>query len=131
MLEKKKIKINIIPLIDIIFLMLVFFMLATNFYEKRNMEFSIEKDISEDSEIKETAIIKIQKNDYFYEDNKINKSQLEEELVIITNNKKFKNFVILNDKSSEIKSLIYILDILKKNKIKNVSFANDPKEKRK
>lgn len=131
MSEKKKIKINIIPLIDIIFLMLVFFMLATNFYEKRNMEFSIEKDISEDSEIKETAIIKIQKNDYFYEDNKINKSQLEEELVIITNNKKFKNFVILNDKSSEIKSLIYILDILKKNKIKNVSFANDPKEKRK
>ena len=131
MLEKKKIKINIIPLIDIIFLMLVFFMLATNFYEKRDMEFSIEKDISEDSEIKETAIIKIQKNDYFYEDNKINKSKLEEELVTITNNKKFKNFVILNDKSSEIKSLIYILDILKKNKIKNVSFANDPKEKRK
>lgn len=131
MLEKKKIKINIIPLIDIIFLMLVFFMLATNFYEKRDMEFSIEKDISEDSEIKETAIIKIQKNDYFYEDNKINKSKLEEELVIITNNKKFKNFVILNDNSSEIKSLIYILDILKKNKIKNVSFANDPKEKSK
>ncbi len=131
MSEKKKIKINIIPLIDIIFLMLVFFMLATNFYEKRNMEFSIEKDISEDSEIKETAIIKIQKNDYFYDDKKINKNKLEEELVIITNNKKFKNFVILNDKSSEIKSLIYILDILKKNKIKNVSFANDPKEKSK
>ena len=89
------------------------------------------KDISEDSEIKETAIIKIQKNDYFYDDKKINKNKLEEELVIITNNKKFKNFVILNDKSSEIKSLIYILDILKKNKIKNVSFANDPKEKSK
>ena len=130
MSEKKKIKINIIPLIDIIFLMLVFFMLATNFYEKRNMEFSIEKDISEDSEIKETAIIKFQKNDYFYDDKKINKNKLEEELVIINNKKKFKNFVILNDKSSEIKSLIYILDILK-NKIKNVSFANDPKEKSK
>ena len=88
--------------------MLVFFMLATNFYEKRDMEFSIEKDISEDSEIKETAIIKIQKNDYFYEDNKINKSKLEEELVIIINNKKFKNFVILNDKSSEIKCSWFI-----------------------
>ena len=53
------------------------------------MEFSIEKDISEDSEIKETAIIKIQ-NDYFYDDKKINKNKLEEELVIITNNKKLK-----------------------------------------
>ena len=51
MTEKKKIKINIIPLIDIIFLMLVFFMLATNFYEKRDIEFSIER-ISENLNLK-------------------------------------------------------------------------------
>ena len=83
-------------------------MLATNFYEKLgDMEFSIEKDISEDSELKETTVIKIQKNDYFLNLKKLIKISLEEELVIITNNKKFKNFVILNDKSSEIKSLIY------------------------
>ena len=36
--------------------MLVFFMLATNFYEKRDMEFSIEKDISENSELEKTII---------------------------------------------------------------------------
>ena len=128
MTEKKKIKINIIPLIDIIFLMLVFFMLATNFYEKRNMDFSIEKDISENSELKETIVIKIQKNDYFFNAKKIEKNLLEDELLKIWNNENFKNFVILNDKSSEMKTLIYILDILKKNKIKNVTFANEPKK---
>ena len=41
--------------------MLVFFMLATNFYEKRDIEFSIEKDISENSELKETIVIKFRK----------------------------------------------------------------------
>ena len=70
LIEKKKIKINIIPLIDIIFLMLVFFMLATNFYEKRDMKFSIEKDISENSELKKTTIIKIEKNEYLFENKK-------------------------------------------------------------
>ena len=130
MLEKKKIKINIIPLIDIIFLMLVFFMLATNFYEKRDMEFSIEKNISENSELKETTVIKIQKNEYVYENKKIEKKFLENQLLKIWNKENSKNFVILNDKSSEIKTLIYILDILKKNKIKNVTFANDPSEKK-
>ncbi len=130
MLEKKKIKINIIPLIDIIFLMLVFFMLATNFYEKRDMEFSIEKNISENSELKETAVIKIQKNEYVFENKKIEKKFLEDQLLKIWNKENSKNFVILNDKSSEIKTLIYILDILKKNKIKNVTFANDPSEKK-
>ena len=53
--------------------MLVFFMLATNFYEKRDIEFSIEKDISENSELKETIVIKIQKNDYFFNAKKIEK----------------------------------------------------------
>ncbi len=130
MLEKKKIKINIIPLIDIIFLMLVFFMLATNFYEKRDMEFSIEKNISENSELKETTVIKIQKNEYVFENKKIEKKSLEDQLLKIWNKESSKNFVILNDKSSEIKTLIYILDILKKNKIKNVTFANDPSEKK-
>ncbi len=130
MLEKKKIKINIIPLIDIIFLMLVFFMLATNFYEKRDMEFSIEKNISENSELKETTVIKIQKNEYVFENKKIEKKSLEDQLLKIWNQESSKNFVILNDKSSEIKTLIYILDILKKNKIKNVTFANDPSEKK-
>ena len=130
MLEKKKFKINIIPLIDIIFLMLVFFMLATNFYEKRDMEFSIEKNISENSELKETTVIKIQKNEYVFENKKIEKKSLEDQLLKIWNQESSKNFVILNDKSSEIKTLIYILDILKKNKIKNVTFANDPSEKK-
>ena len=130
MLEKKKIKINIIPLIDIIFLMLVFFMLATNFYEKRDMEFSIEKNISENSELKETTVIKIQKNEYVFENKKIEKKSLEDQLLKIWNQESSKNFVILNDKSSEIKTLIYILDILKKNKIKIVTFANDPSEKK-
>ena len=130
MLEKKKIKINIIPLIDIIFLMLVFFMLATNFYEKRDMEFSIEKNISENSELKETTLIKIQRNEYIFENKKIEKEFLENQLLKIWNNEKSKKFVILNDKSSEVKTLIYILDILKKNKIKNVTFANDPSEKK-
>ena len=45
---------------------------------------------------------------------KLKKNLLEDELLKIRNNEDFKNFVILNDKSSEMKTLIYILDILKK-----------------
>ena len=105
-------------------------MLATNFYEKRDMEFSIEKNISENSELKETTVIKIQNNEYVFENKKIEKKSLEDQLLKIWNQESSKNFVILNDKSSEIKTLIYILDILKKNKIKNVTFANDPSEKK-
>ena len=66
----------------------------------------------------------------FLKTKKLKKKSLEDQLLKIWNKEKSKKFVILNDKSSEVKTLIYILDILKKNKIKNVTFANDPSEKK-
>ena len=128
--QNKKLKINIIPLIDIIFLMLVFFMLATNFYEKREMNFSIEKNIGESSELEKTIIINIRKNEFFYNDKILDKRNLEQDLLRIWKNSNSKNFVILNDKSSEIDNLINVLDILKDNKITNITFSDDPKKEK-
>ena len=128
--QNKKLKINIIPLIDIIFLMLVFFMLATNFYEKREMDFSIEKNIGESSELEKTIIINIRKNEFFYNDKVLDKRNLEQDLLRIWKSSNSKNFVILNDKSSEIDNLINVLDILKDNKITNITFSDDPKKEK-
>ena len=128
--QNKKLKINIIPLIDIIFLMLVFFMLATNFSEKRDLDFSIEKNIGESSELEKTIIINIRKNEFFYNDKILDKRNLEQDLLRIWKNSDSKNFVILNDKSSEIDNLINVLDILKDNKITNITFSDDPKKEK-
>ncbi len=128
--QNKKLKINIIPLIDIIFLMLVFFMLATNFNEKRELDFSIEKKIGESSELEKTIIINIKNNKFLYNNKILGKKDLEQDLLKIWKSSNSKNFVILNDKSSEIENLIKILDILKVNKIKNVTFSDDPKKEK-
>ena len=55
--KKNKVKVNIIPLIDIIFLMLVFFMLATNFSEDNRIDFSIQNTLAYDQ--KESKTLKI------------------------------------------------------------------------
>ena len=128
--QNKKLKINIIPLIDIIFLMLVFFMLATNFNEKRELDFSIEKKIGESSELEKTIIINIKNNKFLYNNKILEKENLEQHLLKIWKSSNSKNFVILNDKSSEIENLINILDIFKDNKIKNVTFSDDPKKEK-
>ena len=128
--EKKSLRINIIPLIDIIFLMLVFFMLATNFNQKRELDFSIEKKIGENSDLEKTIIINIKNNKFLYENKVLEKRNLEQDLLKIWKSSNSKDFVILNDKSSEIENLINILDILKDNKIKNVTFSDDPKKEK-
>ena len=105
-------------------------MLATSFNEKRELQFSIEKKIGENSELEKTIIINIKNNKFIYNNKVLEKRNLEQDLVKIWKSSNSKNFVILNDKSSEIENLVRILDILKVNKIKNVTFSDDPKKEK-
>ena len=126
-IQKKNIKINIIPLIDIIFLMLVFFMLATNFSEKKEISFKLKQNIEILNDSQENLLIYIKNNSFVINEDSINNENVEEKVLSYWNSKNFKNIIILNDKNSNLQKLIFILDILKKNEIKNVSFADDPK----
>ena len=126
-IQKKNIKINIIPLIDIIFLMLVFFMLATNFSEKKEISFKLKQNIETLNDNQENLIILIKNNSFIINEDSITINKIEEKVLNYWNSKNYKNIIILNDKNSNLQKLILILDILKKNKIKNVSFADDPK----
>jgi len=126
-IQKKNIKINIIPLIDIIFLMLVFFMLATNFSEKKEISFKLKQNIETLNDTQENLLIYIKNNSFVINEDSIKNSNIEEKVLTYWNSKNYKNIIILNDKNSNLQKLILILDILKKNEIKNVSFADDPK----
>ena len=128
-IKKKNIKINIIPLIDIIFLMLVFFMLATNFSEKKEISFKLKQNIETLNYDQENLIIYIKSNSFVINENLIKNNQIEEKVLSYWNTKIYKNIIILNDDNSNLQKLIFILDILKKNQIKNVSFADDPEIK--
>ena len=126
-IKKKNIKINIIPLIDIIFLMLVFFMLATNFSEKKEISFKLKQNIETLNDSQENLLIYIKNNSFVINEDSLKNGNLEEKILSYWNSKNYKNIIILNDKNSNLQKLILILDILKKNEIKNVSFADDPK----
>ena len=124
---KKKLRINIIPLIDIIFLMLVFFMLATNFSEKREISLSIKKQTTDNSSNQNNLIIKIKNDEFYLIGEPLKKKELEKEIIKLTNSNKFENILILNDENSKLQQLIFLLDLLKTNNIQNVTFADDPK----
>ena len=125
--SKKSAKINIIPLIDIIFLMLVFFMLATNFSEKKEISFSIQEKIEETSDFQKNLKINISNNKFLILGKETRVEKIENDIIQLWKTGDFKNIIVLNDDTSSLQQLIYILDFLKKNKIKNVTFADDPK----
>jgi len=126
--KNKKLKINIIPLIDIIFLMLVFFMLATNFTRNNEVSFSVnnQKQISNQQNKDQLMILYLKKDKIFFEDKIIKLKDLENKYFDDWNAQNFDKIVILNDKKSSIQVLLNLMDLIKKKKIKNVNFSDAP-----
>ena len=116
--KKKNLKINIIPLIDIIFLMLVFFMLATNFTRNNEVSFSVsnQKQISNQQNKDQLMILYLKDNKIFFEDKIIKLKDLENKYFDNWNAQNFDKIVILNDKKSSIQILLNLMDLIKKKK---------------
>ena len=68
------------------------------------------------------------KNDsYEVSDKNISLDEIEKNYLAQWDSVNFKKIVILNDNKSEFQFLITILDLIKKYKIENVNFSNEPK----
>lgn len=126
-IKRKSLKINIIPLIDIIFLMLVFFMLATNFDKNKQISFSVQKqkEITDQVNKKKLMILYLKDNNLVFNDKKLTLQKLEIDYLKKWSELTFDRILILNDQQTSMQLLISVWDLIKKNKIKNVNFSND------
>ena len=126
--KKKSLKINIIPLIDVIFLMLVFFMLATNFTRNNEVSFSVsnQKQLSNQQSKDKLMILYLKDNKIFFEDKIIKLKDLQNKYFDNWSSQNFDKIVILNDKKSSIQILLNLMDLIKKNQIKSVNFSDEP-----
>lgn len=123
--QQKKKNINIIPLIDIIFLILIFFMLATNFSVEKEIKISIPKQgIINNNIITKSLKIVLDEDKIFIDEIEISKKELEPYIVREWEKGIYKNIFLVNKENAEIKDLILVMDILKKNSIKKI-FIND------
>ena len=123
--KKNKVKVNIIPLIDIIFLMLVFFMLATNFSEDNRIDFSIQNTLAYDQ--KESKTLKIfinESGDYKIKNQVFSKEQIEKTIIKLKEDERFDDVHVFNEKNTIIQDLIFLIDLLKKNNINKVFFSD-------
>ena len=125
-LAKTKPEISMAPLIDIIFLMLIFFMVTTVFPENRGMV--IQKPNAEHvSTLKiESKIIKLNKDgEISHKDTIISYSDLKRLLSYEYENEPALSIIIQADKASTTEALIRVIDICKSIGIKNIGVATE------
>ena len=114
--KRQSLKINIIPLIDIIFLMLVFYKLATNFDKNKQISFSVikQKEITDQVNEKKLMILYLKDNNLVFNDKKLTLKKLELDYLKKWSELTFDRIVILNDQQTSMQMLISILDLKRK-----------------
>ena len=101
-------------------------MLATNFDKSQEINFSIDKNLNSSKEDNKILFIKLdKKKGYEINEKNVSKKNFSKEVLNIWDSKKYNQVVILNDKESTIETLITTIEILKKNNISNVNFADE------
>ena len=110
--------------------MLVFFMLATNFNQTKEISFSVNnnKQVSNDQNKEEILILYLRNDKIILNKKSTDLESLENNYLKKWKSLSFKKIVILNDKKTSFQTLIEILDLIKKNNIKEVNFSNEPKK---
>ena len=124
--EKELISINITPLIDIVFLLLVFFMLATSFIQKSTIEINLSsgKTVKIDNE-KNTAIVILNKKGLIYLNNKlINVSNIRKEINnIVQKNPKYR-ILIKSHKKIPVQKVIRLIEEVRLAGTDNIKLVN-------
>ena len=124
--EKELISINITPLIDIVFLLLVFFMLATSFIQKSTIEVNLStgKTVKVENQ-KDTVVLILNKKGQVYLNKKlINISNIRNEIMhIIEKNPKSK-ILIKSHKKIAVQKVIRLIEEIRMAGSDNIKLVN-------
>ena len=121
--EKKNIDINVAPLIDIVFLLLIFFMLASEFTDFKTIDMvSPNQSNKEINETKLPIILEISENGIININNKeIAFNKLSITVDEMLTNKNINKVVISTPNETKVNVLIKIVDIIRNLGIENIA----------
>ena len=114
---------GLLPLVNIIFLLLIFFMIA-GVIEKKIVRENLELPSAELSRFQNNEVTKIyidKDNNYFLNDKVAN----DENIIIFIKEKKIKEVILIADKSLLINDISELLNNLHQNNIKNIKLLSN------
>jgi biopolymer transport protein ExbD len=127
--ERKEVEVNLTPLIDVVFLLLIFFMVSTTFDKQAQIEIKLPEAESAEVVDKDSEIIAIGVNaegNFYVNDEELLKSDaetLKRMLIKVANNKTDLPVVISADGKAPHQSVITVLDVASQLGMTQMTFA--------
>lgn len=126
---KKKSSINIIPMIDVIFFLLVFFMLFTSFRSTpEGLDMQLPKAVTTTQQTENNIIINVTEDgEYFYQNNNISLNSLGERIKNEHENLGDLTAIINADEEVKYRYVVDVMDNLRNAGIYKLALAAEPK----
>ncbi len=123
---QNELNIDLTPLLDVSFIILIFFILTTTFTDENRLAIEKPKASSEQTSQSDSIKIGIDRNNLLYFQNiLIDPNSLRERLVQELKNKPMGSLVIEADKNSEISIFVLVVDTAKSVGIQDITISTD------
>lgn len=110
---------NMSSMTDIVFLLLIFFMIASTLVSSEAIDLLLPKSSSKTTQTKNVSVSVNKDSQYFIGTRRVAKEALEAELLKEVGSSEKPTIIIRADQDVEMKHAVYIMDIANRNKIKS------------
>jgi len=126
--KKEELDVNVTPLIDVVFLLLIFFMVSTTFERQSQIDVTLPK-ASINTPVKEDRTIEVTVNAegvYFVNGQRVINTQLatlKQAMLKVANGRQNPPVIINADKSAQVQSMVTVMDAARQLGFVHISFA--------
>jgi biopolymer transport protein ExbD len=110
---------NMSSMTDIVFLLLIFFMIASTLVSAEAIDLLLPKSTSKTTQTKNVSVSVNKKLQYFVDMKQVPKSRLEAEVLAKVGSSNSPTITIRSDQDVDLKHVVFIMDIANRNKIKS------------
>lgn len=110
---------NMSSMTDIVFLLLIFFMIASTLVSAEAIDLLLPKSTSKTTQTKNVSVSVNKKLQYYVDTKLVPKSQLEAEILGKVGGSDSPTIIIRSDQDVEMKHVVFIMDIANRNRIKS------------
>lgn len=126
--KKEELNVDVTPLIDVVFLLLIFFMVSTTFERQSQIDVTLPK-ASINEPVKEDRTIEVTVNSegiYFVNGQRVINTQLatlKQAMLKVANGRQNPPVIINADKSAQVQSMVTVMDAARQLGFVHISFA--------
>ncbi len=129
-IKKKKVGLNITPLIDVLFILIIFFTVSSTFMEQPGIKLELPKAVTSEAQQLEKAVLYISpESKLFFLDQEVSLEGLPELLRNSMTGRSEKSLIITADKEVHHGLVVKVMDIARSNGVLKLVISTEPEGK--